>query len=99
MHLANAWISYTVMSGTLKGLGIGVGGNYAGENIITNDLRTGEFTLPAYAVFNGSIFYEANRYRLALKMDNIANETYYGGWSTVERQMPRRFSASVAFKF
>jgi iron complex outermembrane receptor protein len=98
-HLANCWVSYTLSSGCVKGLGVGIGGNYASENVITNDLRTGTFTLPSYTVLNGSVFYEAKRYRLALKMDNITNETYYLGWTTVEKQMPRRLSANVSFKF
>jgi len=98
-HMANFWISYTMLKGAVKGLGIGIGGNYASENIITNDLRTGTFTLPSYTVLNGTIFYDTKKYRLTLKLDNITDETYYLGWTTVERQMPRRLSASVAFKF
>jgi iron complex outermembrane receptor protein len=98
-HLANAWLSYTFSQGKAKGLGLGVGGNYASENVITNDLRTGTFTLPSYTVFNATVFYEAKKYRLALKVDNLTNQEYYLGWTTVERQMPRRLSASVGFRF
>ncbi len=98
-HLANLWISYTTSGGKLEGLGAGLGGNYASSNIITNDLNTGIFTLPAYTILNGTIFYNVKKYRLAVKVDNLTNKAYYGGWTTVERQMPRRVSASVAFKF
>lgn len=98
-HLANFWASYTIPSGPANGLGLGFGGNYASENVITNDKATGLFTLPAYTVLNASIFYNARAYRLALKLDNIANKEYFGGWTTVEKQMPRRLAASVAFKF
>ncbi|MBS1629988.1 MAG: TonB-dependent receptor [Bacteroidetes bacterium] len=99
VHLANFWLSYTLPTGVAKGLGFGFGGNYASENMITNDLRTGAFTLPAYTVFGATAFYETGRYRLALKLDNLSNEVYYAGWTTVERQMPRRLSASVGFRF
>jgi len=98
-HLANFWISYNITRGTIKGLGAGFGGNYASENIVTNDLRTGTFTLPSYTVFGASVFYETGKYRLALKLDNLTNQDYYIGWTTVEKQMPRRASASVSFKF
>ncbi|NSL85284.1 TonB-dependent receptor [Chitinophaga sp. Mgbs1] len=98
-HLANAWISYTIPSGPANGLGAGLGGNYASENIITNDLRTGQFILPAYTILNASIFYNAKAYRLALKLDNLTNKEYFGGWTTVEKQMPRRLSANVSFRF
>ncbi|WP_245957553.1 TonB-dependent receptor [Chitinophaga flava] len=98
-HLANWWISYTATSGKLHGLGIGFGGNYASENLPVNSKATGTFTLPSYTVLNAGIFYQVNAYRLALKLDNITNKEYYSGWTTIERMMPRRFSASVAFKF
>jgi iron complex outermembrane receptor protein len=96
---ANAWISYTLVKGSMKGLGIGVGGNYASENNITNQLATGIFTIPSYTVLNASIYYNAKAYRLGIKVDNVSNEQYFKGWSTVEPQMPRRASASIAFRF
>ncbi|MGE7774298.1 TonB-dependent siderophore receptor [Chitinophaga sp. NPDC101104] len=98
-HFANLWATYTVLSGKLNGFGVGAGGNYAGDNVITNDSRTGTFTLPAYTVFNASVFYNVKAFRLALKMDNIANKEYFTGWTTIEKQMPRRVSANVTFKF
>lgn len=97
--LANAWISYTLHEGELQGLGLGFGGNYASKNNITNDSRTGLFTLPSYTVMNASIFYNAKKYRLALKVDNLANKEYFGGWTTLEKQMPRRLTANMTFRF
>lgn len=98
-HQANAWISYTLTQGKAKGLGAGFGGNYMSENLITNTLVTGEFALPAYIVANASVFYGTPRYRVAIKVDNLTNEAYYAGWSTIERQMPRRLMVSFTFKF
>ncbi|SIO12758.1 TonB-dependent receptor [Chitinophaga niabensis] len=98
-HLANLWISYTITGGKAQGLGAGVGGNYASDNKITNDSRTGVFTLPSYAILNASVFYNAKAFRLALKLDNATNKEYFGGWTTVEKQMPRRLAASATFKF
>ncbi|MBC9934497.1 TonB-dependent receptor [Chitinophaga qingshengii] len=98
-HLVNWWISYTATSGKLHGLGIGFGGNYGSENMVVNSKATGTFTLPSYTVLNAGLFYQVNAYRIALKLDNITDKAYYSGWTTVERMMPRRFSASVAFKF
>lgn len=98
-NLANLWISYTARAGKMKGFGAGFGGNYASDNYITNSLATGTFILPAYTVVNATLFYNADKYRLALKADNIANKEYFGGWTTIEKQMPRRFSASIGFRF
>lgn len=96
---ANAWISYSVIKGKMKGLGIGVGGNYSGDNFTTNQKPTGIHTIPAYTVLNGTIFYNTRSYRLGIKVDNITDELYWKGWSTLEPQMPRRVSASIAFRF
>lgn len=98
-NLANLWISYTATTGKLQGLGAGLGGNYSGKNLITSSLPTGDFYLPEYTVLNASVFYDAKKYRLAIKADNIANKEYFGGWTTIEKQMPRRFAASMTFKF
>lgn len=97
--LANLWISYTAKWGKLRGFGAGFGGNYAGENTITSTLATGDFKLPSYTVLNASVFYSADKFRIAVKADNIADKEYFGGWTTIEKQMPRRYSASIALKF
>ncbi|WP_262895693.1 TonB-dependent receptor domain-containing protein [Pedobacter endophyticus] len=97
--MVNAWLSYTLTTGKLEGLGFGFGGNYNSENVITNTVATGTFTLPAYTVLNATAFYNKNRYRLGLKVDNLSNKDYYKGWTTVEAQMPRSLTANVTFKF
>lgn len=98
-HLANAWISYKLEQGPLKGIGLGVGGNYASENIITNGAKTGQFILPEYTVVNASVFFEQPKFRIGLKLDNVMNKEYWSGWTTVEPQMPRRFAANFIFRF
>ena len=97
--LVNAWASYRVPRGVLQGIGLGFGGNYASENLITNTVATGIFTLPSYTILNASVFYSVGAYRLAVKVDNLANKEYFGGWTTVEKQMPRRLAVSAGFKF
>ncbi len=98
-QLGNVWISYTFTKNKLKGAGIGFGGNYASENLITNSLPTGAFTIPAYTIFNATMFYQLAHVRLSCKLDNIANQQYWKGWSTIEPQMPRRFITSINFQF
>lgn len=98
-HMATAWVSYTFTKGKVKGFGIGAGGNYASENVITNSSYTGKFTLPEYAVVNGTLFYNQERYRLGVKVDNAFNEQYFKGWTTVNPQMRRRVSANLTLKF
>lgn len=99
VDMVNAWISYRISSGSVKGLGFGFGGNYASKNQILNRLTTGTFALPAYTVLNSSVSYSASAWTLTLKVNNLTNKQYYKGWSTIEAQMPRAFVGSIAFKF
>lgn len=98
-HLYNYWVSYRFHQGALQNVGLGFGGNSASENLITNDARTGVFTLPAYTVLNATLFYDHRKFRIGLKVDNLADEQYFRGWTTIEPQMPRSFLANLSYKF
>lgn len=98
-HLGNAWATYRLTSGVLQGLGVGFGGNVASENLVLNRATTGVFTLPAYTVLNASVFYSTDTYRIDLKVNNLADEEYYKGWSTVNPQAPRNVTASFSYRF
>ncbi|WP_205509633.1 TonB-dependent receptor [Longitalea arenae] len=98
-NLANAWISYAFPAGKLKGFGLGVGGNYVDKHLTANSATTGVFTLPAYTLLNGTIYYDARWYRLGVKVDNATNETYFSGQGVLSVQMPRSFTANVTIKF
>ncbi|WP_445665195.1 TonB-dependent siderophore receptor [Fodinibius sp. AD559] len=97
--LINGWISYRFTTGSLKGFGLGFGGNYASDNYVINRSNTGRFTIPSYTVLNGSLFYDAKTYRLNLKFNNFTDEEYYNGWSTVNPQRPRNITAGFTYKF
>lgn len=98
-HLANVWASYRFTGGLMRGFGLGFGGNYAGENLTLNRATTGVFVLPSFTVFNASIFYNTPNYRIDLKVNNISDEIYYKGWTTINPQQPRNIIASFAYKF
>jgi iron complex outermembrane receptor protein len=98
-ELLNYWVSYKFSQGYLNGFGVGFGGNSASKNIVTNDLRTGTFTLPAYTVLNASLFYDHKKFRIGLKADNLTDKLYFKGWSTLEPQTPRSFLANLTYKF
>jgi iron complex outermembrane receptor protein len=98
-HLGNFWATYQLSSGTLNGLGFGFGANYIGENYIMNRSNVGEFVLPSYTIVNASVFYQADNYRLDLKVNNLADTEYYTGWTTLNPQMPRYISGAVSYNF
>jgi iron complex outermembrane receptor protein len=97
--LVNFWASYNIPSGKLAGLGIGFGGNHASEYMTLNRANTGTFTLPSYTVLNAAISYTKSRYSLILKMDNLTDEHYWTGWSTITPQRLRSTSFSLNYLF
>ena len=97
--LANLWLSYKLSSGLAEGFGFGFGGNYASENLIFNRNLAGTFTLPSYTVLNAALFYDVDQFSINLKLNNLSNEEYFNGWSTINPQAPRNFAASLTYKF
>ncbi|GGW95093.1 TonB-dependent receptor [Salegentibacter mishustinae] len=97
--LANFWASYRFTQGNLEGFGLGFGGNYASENMIFNRQTAGVFTLPSYTILNASLFYNVDKFGINLKLNNLTNEEYYTGWSTINPQRPRNFAASLTYNF
>lgn len=98
-HLYNAWANYEVPVGKLKGFGIGAGVNGASERFAINYASTGNFMLPAYTVANASLFYQAENYRIGIKLNNAFNKEYYKGWSTIAPQTPRALLANITYNF
>ncbi|MBS4040943.1 MAG: TonB-dependent receptor [Flavobacteriales bacterium] len=97
-ELVNFWLSYSIPSGGLKGFGVGFGGNAASEHLTLNR-SNGTFTLPAYEVFNAAISYTSSQYLLSLKVNNLTNERYFSGWSTVTPQAPRTLAIGFNYRF
>ena len=97
--LVNFWANYTLTSGKLKGFGLGFGGNHASEYKTLNRANIGTFALPSYTILNSALSYSNDKFNLALKLNNILNEKYYSGWSTVTLQRLRSVTAGLTYKF
>ncbi|MFH6991987.1 TonB-dependent siderophore receptor [Flavobacterium sp. FlaQc-48] len=98
-NLANLWASYKFTEGLMRGFGLGFGGNYVGDNKIMNRTTAGTFTIPEYTVLNSSLFYQAEKFSITLKVNNLTNEEIYDGWSTIHPKDPRTFAASFTYRF
>jgi iron complex outermembrane receptor protein len=96
---ANLWLSYRVSQGAVKGLSFGFGGNYASDNKIVNSDAQGVFILPAFTVLNASVSFDTPKFRIGAKLDNLTNQKYWIGWSSMNPQKPRNLVGSIAFKF
>ena len=95
----NFWLTYRIPQGRLKNFGAALGGNYASRYRVIDNSVTGVFDLPAYVLLNGSLFYESDRFRFALNVNNLTDETYYIGYWSVNPQKPLNFAAGVTWKF
>ncbi|MEO8254050.1 MAG: TonB-dependent receptor, partial [Flavobacterium sp.] len=98
-NLANLWASYKFTDGVLRGFGLGFGGNYVGDNKIMNRAKAGTFTIPEYTVLNSSLFYNAPKFSITVKLNNIANKEIYDGWSTIHPKEPRTIAGSFTYRF
>lgn len=97
--LANIWLSYKILDGTVKGLGFGFGGNYAGKNMVSNDSIVGIFTIPSYTVLNATVSYGIGKFNFAFKVNNLTDKEYYKGWTTLEPMNPRMISGMIGYHF
>lgn len=98
-NLFNFWANYTVQQGTLKNFGLGFGANSASELLTLNRSTIGTFALTGYTVFNAALSYNAEKYSAVLKVDNLTNEKYFIGWSTINPQFARSISLGLNYKF
>lgn len=97
--LVNFWANYAFPQGSLKGFGIGFGGNYASEYATLNRSNIGKFELPSYTVLNSVLSYNTSKFGISLKANNLLNEKYYSGWSTITPQRLRSVYAGLTYKF
>lgn len=102
--LANFNASYQFIDGSLKGLGFGIGGNYASDNKVLNQFNTATnvqdtFTLNSFFVLNANAYYDTKKFRIGVKVDNFTNEHYWIGYSTANPQTLINALGSIAYKF
>ena len=98
--LYNFWGDYKFKEGFAKNFGFAAGFNGASDyNTMSDYTNSGGFTLPAYTVFNASVYYENEQFRVSLKGNNITDEIYYSGWTIITPQQTRMFVATLDYKF
>lgn len=95
-HLANFWISHKLLSGSLKGFGIGVGGNFASSSYLDSN---NVFEASGYGKFDATIFYEYSKFRIGAKVNNFTDKRYWLVDSYAEVQAPRQFLANITYRF
>lgn len=95
-HLANFWVSHQLVSGSLKGFGIGLGGNFASSTYLDSQNK---YTISGYGKLDATVFYEYSSFRVSAKVNNLTDKRYWLGDYYAETQSPRQFLAGVSYRF
>ncbi|MGN7723149.1 TonB-dependent siderophore receptor [Chitinophaga sp. 22620] len=92
--VANLWASYFITRGKIKGVGVGIGGNYVSDSWFE---AANLMVLPGYTLLNAALYYDQPKFRISLKGNNLLNEEYWNSTGTPQKTL--NFLASVAVKF
>ncbi len=105
-HNANFWGRYDFTNTTLRGIGIGFGIQYVDERYTWYNptYSTARVLLPSYTVLDAAIYYRPNntKMQLTLKVNNLADETYWLGGLNPSRLgpgAPRNFILTTNYQF
>ena len=104
-HVANAWLTYKLLNGPLKGAGVSAGFTYlAGRE--TDTWSVGLQRLPDYFKMEGGLFWEGSKMRIGANVFNIFDKYLYSGsyYSYLnayyyQAEAPRNYRFSVSYKF
>lgn len=101
LHNSSSWIKY-VFSGKLNGLGISIGHSHNSQRNGFRDSRYVAVILPSYVVFNALAYYQVDKMRVSLNVNNITNKTWFAGGYNFQRNFPgspRQVLVSVGYRF
>ncbi|WP_186756656.1 TonB-dependent receptor [Echinicola salinicaeni] len=103
-HLANGWLNYKVVNGTLKGFGLSAGFTYQGDRTTWNWSADTQRALPDYFRVDGGLFWENDNLTLRANVFNVLDKYLYSGTAYAtyyyyQAEAPRNARLSVGFKF
>ncbi len=114
-HTTNAWLSYTLQSGMLKGTGISTGFTYlAGRAVGTFSGENSSENLPNFFKLDAGLFWENKKIKVTANAFNLLDKYLYNGayytgyWNAPDynqavyswqAESPRNFRLSLAYKF
>ncbi|MBW4539456.1 MAG: TonB-dependent siderophore receptor [Myxacorys chilensis ATA2-1-KO14] len=73
-HAVSLWTTYEIQTGSLRGLGFGLGIFYVGQR--QGDLDN-SFQVPSYTRTDASLFYRRDNYRIGLNIENLFDVSYF----------------------
>ncbi|MFD2285633.1 TonB-dependent siderophore receptor [Pedobacter petrophilus] len=114
-HTSNAWLTYSLQNGTLKGFGISGGFTYLVDRATANFSPSNpEQNLPDYFKLDGGLFWANKKLRINANVFNLLDKYLYSGsyyttyWNAPDynqpayswqAEAPRNYRVTVAYKF
>ncbi|WP_428661359.1 TonB-dependent siderophore receptor [Runella sp.] len=107
-HIANAWLSYRVPEGNVKGLGLSLGISHAAGRTAwyAEYDKTIDPSMPSYTRFDAAASYQFGKFGIALNVNNLFNTTIVSGayysWSQFyywQAEAMRNARLSINYKF
>ena len=101
-HVSSSWVKYSFSEGALKGFGLAIGHSQVSERRTFAQYtdRDEYLMLPAYTIFNGTLFYAIDKFSMSMNVNNIADKTHWIGGYNFQRNFPgapRNFMFKVAY--
>lgn len=85
-HALNLWTTYEIQSGSLKGLGFGLGAFFYGDR--KADLVDNTVELPSYIRTDAAIYYKRDNYQAAINIRNLFDSDYFVSAQNLNRIIP-----------
>ncbi len=106
-HTANAWLTYRIPSGVLRGLGINAGVTFLGGRKTNWELPpAGGQELPDYTKVDAGISWDRDKIRITANVFNLLDAYLYtGSWYSwlnayyYQAEAPRNLRLSIAYRF
>ncbi|WP_193197124.1 TonB-dependent receptor [Nostoc sp. MG11] len=98
-HSFNLWTAYEIQQGELQGLGAGLGLFFVGDR--AGDLGN-TYEIPSYVRTDAAIFYNRDRFRVALNFRNLFDVEYFENGSSATRVnygQPFTVQGTVSWQF
>jgi iron complex outermembrane receptor protein len=105
-HTANAWLTYKLQEGVLKGFGVNAGFTYLAERTTWSWGDAGQQMLPNYFKLDGGLTYEKDRFVITANVFNILDKYLYsgayygyGGYYYWQAEAGRNLRLGISYKF
>lgn len=107
-HTSNAWLTYTLQNGTLKGAGVSTGFSWQVGRVPGSWSRSDDKPLPNYFRLDGGVFWSCGNIKITGNVFNILNKYLYDGeiynFGTVtayawQTEPLRNYRVGIAYRF